>query len=162
MKKLVLSFLTLILLLGCSSKKDEILIYSEDEYYNGVSVSVNNSTDLNKIKKEKNKVNIYFFWGNGCPHCAAEYAFFEKIKKQYGNYFNLYDFETWDNKENVKLLAEFAAALDEQISGVPYTVIGNQSVAGFSQDAEQQILQLIESQSKNSYDIYFDKIKNIR
>lgn len=160
MKKLGLSLLMLILLLGCSTKKDEALIYSDDEYYSNEFISVNNSTDLKQIKKEKNKVNIYFFWGNGCPHCAAEYAFFEKIKKQYGKYFNLYDFETWDNKENAKLLSEFAAALNEQISGVPYTVIGNQSVAGFGQDAEQQILQLIETQSKNSYDIYFDKIKN--
>lgn len=59
--------------------------------------------DLANIVKEDNKVNIYFFWGKGCPHCEQEHEFFENIKEKYGDYYNLYTFETWYNEENAKL-----------------------------------------------------------
>ena len=30
----------------------------------------------------KNNVNIYFFWGEGCPHCSAEKPFLEELNQK--------------------------------------------------------------------------------
>lgn len=115
--------------------------------------------NLKNVVKEDNKVNIYFFLGKGCPHCAEEYEFFKEIKEKYGSYYNLYSFETWYNEENQKLIYTFAKAMGDEAKGVPYTIIGNKSFTGFNEEDKKDLIDAIESQYKNSYDVYFDKIK---
>lgn len=121
--------------------------------------TISKDVQLDSVKREENKVNIYFFWGQGCPHCEKEFQFFEKIKEEYGQYYNLYAYETWKHKENAELLSIFAKAMNDKVTGVPYTIIGNQSFKGFNEQKEKLFLEAIQSQYKNSEDIYFDKIK---
>ena len=115
--------------------------------------------NLDNIEKEDGKVNIYFFWGDGCPHCEHEMEFLESIKEEYGKYYNLYMFETWKDKENAELLSVFANAMNDKVTGVPYTIIGSLSFKGFGESKKNSFLEAIESQSKNNYDVYLDKIK---
>ena len=115
---------------------------------------------MDNIEKEDNKINIYFFWGNGCPHCEEEFKFFESIKEKYGNYYNLYTFETWYNEDNDKLIYTFAEAMDDEVTGVPYTIIGKESFIGFGSSSNKEFIEAIEKQSKNNFDVYFDKIKS--
>ncbi|MFA6272684.1 MAG: hypothetical protein WC693_06380, partial [Patescibacteria group bacterium] len=56
----------------------------------------------NQVRAQEN-INIYFFWGNGCPHCAEEEPFLEQLKAKYPN-IEIRDFEVWYNKDNQKLL----------------------------------------------------------
>lgn len=114
---------------------------------------------LDYVVKEKNKVNIYLFWGSGCPHCKKEFEFFEKIEEQYGKYYNLYTFETWKDKDNENLLKVFASNMEDEVNGVPYTIIGNKSFIGFDEDSKQEMIEAIEEQHKTDFDVYFDKIK---
>ncbi len=114
-------------------------------------------TKLSNVKYDKNKINIYFFWGNGCPHCEKELKFFESIETEYGDYFNLHTFEVWYNKENENLLRNFASKMNDEVKGVPYTIIGKETIEGFSSNHEKRILEAIKSQYKDSYDVYFDK-----
>lgn len=116
--------------------------------------------NLENVVKEDNKVNIYFFWGDGCPHCEQELEFFESIKEKYGAHYNLYTFETWHNKENANLLYTFAENMGDKVTGVPYTIIGNKTFVGFGKNYEKDFIKTIESEVENSYDVYFDKIKN--
>ncbi len=115
--------------------------------------------NLEKVVKEENKVNIYFFYGQGCPHCEEEFEFFESIKEKYANYYNLYSFETWYNEENAKLIYTFADSMGDKIKGVPYTIIGDKSFNGFSEKYKKDFIKAIEEQHKSNYDVYFDKIK---
>lgn len=112
---------------------------------------------IENVVKEDNKVNIYFFWGNGCPHCEEEFEFFESIQDEYKDRYNLYTFETWYNEENAKLMLTFADAMEEEVKGVPFTIIGDKFFKGFSKRIQKDIISAIESQS--NYDVYFDKIK---
>lgn len=112
---------------------------------------------LDNIKYNKDKINIYFFWGDGCPHCEKEFEFFDSIEDEYGDYFVLNTFEVWHNKENEKLLNQFANAMGDEVSGVPYTIIGEKTFSGFSETYEKDILDAIKNQYQNSYDVYFDK-----
>jgi len=120
-------------------------------------IPVKIDTKLSNVKYDKNKINIYFFWGNGCPHCEKELKFFESIETEYGDYFNLHTFEVWYNKENENLLRNFASKMNDEVKGVPYTIIGKETIKGFSSNHEKRILEAIKSQYKDSYDVYFDK-----
>jgi thiol-disulfide isomerase/thioredoxin len=136
---------------------------------NEANVSLNTSTsseenftlieDLEGVVKEDGKVNIYLFWGNGCPHCKKEFDFLESIKDEYGSYFNLYSFEVWYNEENAKILQVFAHYMNDEVTGVPYTIIGNLSFNGFGEQEKKEMMEAIKNQHQNQDDIYFDQIK---
>ena len=113
---------------------------------------------LDNITKKDGKVNIYLFWGDGCPHCKEEKLFLKSIENEYGNLFNVYEFGVWHNEENEKIMKEFGKAMDDNLTGVPYTIIGKESIKGFNDSKKEQILDAIINESKNNYDVYFDKI----
>lgn len=119
-----------------------------------------NTVDVNldNITKEEGKVNIYFFWGDGCPHCESEFAFFDSIESEYGDYYNLYTFETWKNEENAELLKIFSNAMEVESRGVPYTIIGEEVFTGFSESMESDFINAIVEERDKSFDVYFDKI----
>jgi glutaredoxin len=73
----------------------------------------------------KEKVNVYLFWGNGCPHCEIAKFFLKKLSKEYGEYFNLVEKEVWDHPENEELLNKIANHFGKPADTVPYIVIGN-------------------------------------
>ena len=116
-------------------------------------------TALEDIKYDENKVNIYLFWGNGCPHCEDFLDFLEE-NTDYKDLYTLNTFEVWYNQDNYNLMNEFATALDEDVTGVPFIVIGNKSFKGFSSSLEEEILKAIKEGHSNSYDVYFNDIKN--
>ena len=138
---------------------------SNDNTYNILSnyneiVTINlPDTALEDIKYDKNKVNIYLFWGNGCPHCEDFLDFLEE-NTDYKDLYTLNTFEVWYNQDNYNLMNEFATALDEDVTGVPFIVIGNKSFKGFSSSLEEEILNAIKEGHSNSYDVYFNDIKN--
>ena len=119
-----------------------------------------NTVDVNldNITKEEGKVNIYFFWGDGCPHCESEFAFFDSIESEYGDYYNLYTFETWQNEKNAELLKTFSDAMEVESRGVPYTIIGEEVFTGFSESMESDFINAIVEEKDKSFDVYFDKV----
>lgn len=119
-----------------------------------------NTVDVNldNITKEEGKVNIYFFWGDGCPHCEEQFAFFDSIESEYGDLYNLYTFETWKNEKNAELLKIFSDAMEVESRGVPYTIIGEEVFTGFSESMESDFINAIVEEKDKSFDVYFDKI----
>jgi len=77
-----------------------------------------------------NKVNLYFFWANGCPHCSDEKPFLEKLEQKYSG-LTVHSFEVTGNKENVDLLKKVGKELNADVSGVPFTVVGDHYFAGW-------------------------------
>ena len=119
-----------------------------------------NTVDVNldNITKEEGKVNIYFFWGDGCPHGEEQFAFLDSIESEYGDLYNLYTFETWKNEENAELLKIFSNAMEVESRGVPYTIIGEEVFTGFSESMESDFINAIVEERDKSFDVYFDKI----
>lgn len=95
---------------------------------------------------ESNEVNLYFFHGNGCPHCEDAATWFEEIEEEYGQYFNLVSYEVWYDKENSNLMNAVAEVRKETADGVPYIIIGNQSWSGFADDYKEDMLAKIKSE----------------
>jgi len=83
--------------------------------------------------EENNGVVIYFFWGEGCPHCAAEEPFLEKLQEKYSQ-LGVKSFETWYNQENANLFTKMAEAYGTKASGVPTTFIGEKYIVGYGSD----------------------------
>ena len=106
---------------------------------------------------QKKKVNIYLFWGDGCPHCEAELKYLDSIVDKYGKYFNIFALETWHNKDNKKLYKKLAEKMDAEANGVPFTIIGNKTFSGYSEEMNDEIIKAIKSQYKDNYDVYFDE-----
>lgn len=84
------------------------------------------------VKREDNKVNLYLFHGDGCPHCRDERNWLEGIKREYKNKLNVYYFEVWYNADNVKLMDKVKEEFNVKESGVPLTIIGGKYFSGFN------------------------------
>ncbi len=128
-------------------------------FTNSSDLEYNSGNNINKFAKvedityEKNKVNIYLFWGDGCPHCKEEYEYIDSINKKYGKYFNLYGFEVWNNKENAELLNTVTSKLGIKVKGVPFTIIGEKYYSGFSDATKKKIVKAIKSEYNSDFDI---------
>jgi len=81
----------------------------------------------------QDKINLYFFYGNGCPHCAKEEKFLNKLEKERGD-IKIYRYEVWYNRDNAHFLSDLGKKLNLDTSGVPLLVIGNKSIAGYYSD----------------------------
>ncbi|MEM5871320.1 MAG: glutaredoxin domain-containing protein [Candidatus Aenigmatarchaeota archaeon] len=86
----------------------------------------------------KKKVVIYFFYGEGCPHCAKEKQFLENLKANYTEV-EIKTFETWYNEENAKLFVKMAEAYETKAQGVPTTFIGDKYWVGYADYIGTQI-----------------------
>lgn len=85
-------------------------------------------------EKVVNKVNLYFFYSQTCPHCQAEAFFLSHLKQEYKDKIQIYAFEVTENKGNVKLFQKFGQVYQADISGVPMTFIGERYVSGYYND----------------------------
>ena len=110
-----------------------------------------------EVQEEDNRVKIYFFRGEGCPHCADAEEFFNSIEEEYGQYYKILDYETWYNSDNATLLKKVGEARNEEISGVPYILIGDKSWSGyddsFADDIKDTIMSEYEKVVADRYDI---------
>ena len=95
--------------------------------------------------EDSKEVNLYFFRGEGCPHCEEAEQWFQSIEEEYGSYFKVVDYETWYNEDNAALMQKVAEARGETAEGVPYIIIGDKSWSGFTESYEQEILDQIQS-----------------
>ncbi len=110
-----------------------------------------------EVQEEDNRVKIYFFRGDGCPHCADAEEFFNSIEEEYGQYYKILDYETWYNSDNAALLQKVGEARNEEISGVPYILIGDKSWSGYDDSFADDIKDTIKSEYEKAvadrYDI---------
>ena len=92
-------------------------------------------------KKDTKEVNIYFFRGQGCSHCAEAEEWFKSIEEELGDRFKIVDYETWYNEDNAELMKKVAEARgeSEQATGVPYIIVGDKSWIGFADDYKEEI-----------------------
>lgn len=118
----------------------------------------NNDTPAVEVKKDK-KVKVYFFRGEGCPHCEEAETFFQSIQEPYGELYTIVDYETWYNTENADLLQKIGEARGEDIQGVPYIIIGNKSWPGFSNEYDDEIVKTIKSEYEKDPEERYDIIE---
>lgn len=87
----------------------------------------------NIANASEKELNAYLFWAEGCPHCKQEKEWFEDYLKDHKD-INLYKYEIYSSKENAENMVKIQKMLGDEGSGVPYLIIGNNSIIGFSKD----------------------------
>ena len=150
MKSLKIIFILLVALLL------PIVAFAEDE---DTDAATTEDGEVVMAEEGSNEVNVYFFRGEGCSHCAEAEAWFESIEEEYGSKFKIVDYETWYNSENAELMQKVAEARGETAEGVPYIIVGNKSWNGFAQDYADEILAQIESEFETNVDERYDIMK---
>ncbi len=102
------------------------------------------------VKAEE--VNIYLFYGDGCPHCAA---LEEYLNKEYKNDkdLNIYKYEVWFNKDNQKLWKKVQDITGKEAKGVPYFIIGDKLFQGYNETSswEETVDEAIKDVKTNGY-----------
>jgi hypothetical protein len=81
----------------------------------------------------ENQANIYFFWQEGCPHCAAEKIFLANLVQE-NEAIQLMDFGISGNVDNRNLLIKIGQVLETDVSSIPFTIIGNNVFVGYLSD----------------------------
>lgn len=97
---------------------------------------------------ESKEVKLYLFYGDGCGFCQKAKEWFAEIEEDYGDKFEVVQYEVWYNQENSELMNAVASARKETPGGVPYIIVGNQSWDGFSDEYKDSIISKIESEYK--------------
>ena len=103
-----------------------------DKYVDKVSNIVENDV-------ENNKVYLYLFHGQECPHCEEERKWLETIEDKYKDDVRVVYLEVWHSKKNQKYMDQVKQEFKITQDGVPLTIIGNKYYLGFSDTVESQI-----------------------
>lgn len=103
----------------------------------------------------KEKVNVYLFYGDGCPYCESAMEYFDGMDDEYKDKMELVKYEVWNDQDNAALLESVGTELGEEISGVPFIVIGDKTFAGYSEEFNKDIEKAIDKfyEEDNAYDV---------
>ena len=85
-----------------------------------------------EVRAQERDVTVYVFHSESCPHCRAELAFLEELQRE-DSLLDVSLFEV-SEKESVDLLKEVSSKLGINVTGVPFTVIGETNFVGYSTD----------------------------
>jgi glutaredoxin-related protein len=138
------------------------LLFSQNTKITQIARAEENTTPI-----IEQKTDLYFFWQNGCPHCAEEEKFLDKMETKYPE-LEVHRLEITSsavnpkaNKENRELLTKIGSKLKIQIAGVPFTLIGKEYVSGF--DNENGIGKTIESKIQKAIDSeYYNLVSEMK
>lgn len=110
-------------------------------------------------KANEKVINIHLFYGNGCPHCAAEEEFLSDYLKDRTDV-KLYKYEIWYDSHNQELLSKVQKEMGTtNKNGVPFTVIGKKTIVGYADGVtDEQIKDTINYYLNNDYRDYAGEI----
>lgn len=75
------------------------------------------------------KVNVYAFVGNGCPHCAELEEYLDDVKDKFN--INVIYYEVWYNKINAEVL-DVVQKHYKVAESVPFMIIGEENFQGYA------------------------------
>ena len=82
-------------------------------------------------------LNLYLFYGDGCPHCREMHEYLDEYLDGKEN-LKLYEYEIYKNKDNANKLRDIIDILDTKESGVPFLIIGNNVITGYAENVTDE------------------------
>ena len=115
---------------------------------------------------EEKEINMYLFYGDGCPHCAELEAYLTPYLKKHKNV-HLYKYEVWYNEENANKYVEVHELLNDGSSGIPYLVIGNTTLVGWNREStpdrvENTVKYYMQTKYKDNVGIYLGVVEDTK
>lgn len=81
-------------------------------------------------QEEGDKIRLYFFWSQTCPHCRKAKPFVEKLAQTY-DWLEVQSHEISENPENAKLFWNLTEQIGEKVTGVPAFLYCGKMHVGF-------------------------------
>ncbi len=99
------------------------------------------------------KLKVYLFTAEGCPHCAEEKKYFAQLlaDEPYQSQVELATYEVTTSRVNLDILRAVAKRLNFSVQSVPVTVIGDNYYIGFDNPQGRGVI------LKNTIDDYLAK-----
>lgn len=117
---------------------------------NSSSPDLNSSDDMaGGGTCSSNIVNLHFFYGAGCPHCARVEPFIKQMEETYKDKIKVHYHEIYHNYDNYKFFMESTAKFDIEKPGVPLVIIGKAYFMGDTAILDSLEKEIIECQSKD-------------
>ena len=85
---------------------------------------------------------LYFFYGDGCPHCAKEKVFLTEMEDKYED-LTIKRYEVFGSSENSQLMETYKQKLDVSGKGVPFTVVGEDYLYGYMESYNEKLENMI-------------------
>ena len=105
---------------------------------------------ISNIKAEENLVNLYLFYSNTCSHCEAEMKLLDELQEDYDN-LRIYKYEISEDKNSL-LLSKVSEMFNTNVTGVPFTIIGEKTFFGYSEEnSKKKFVGTIEYYSSHGY-----------
>ena len=98
----------------------------------GVSAAAVEESCPTSTCPEDNEYCIFYFYGQGCPHCAEVSPVINSLAEKYPN-FTLHKLEIYFNESNKVLFDDFVARYKVERAGVPAVFIGSDALLGTEQ-----------------------------
>lgn len=96
------------------------------------------------------EVTIHLFYSKTCPHCSDEKEFLEEYKLENSNV-QVVLYEVTENEYNSNLLDMVKKSLNCSNNYVPYTVIGDIGLTGYSESIKSQIIHFAQKYQTEEY-----------
>ena len=138
-KEIIIGALVLVILLGITYLATQMATSQQP------ATSSTNTTALADAKKKFNKNAFYYFWGDGCPHCAELNKWLGE--QSWGKTVKVTKLEVWKNTDNAALMQVAAdiCKLQPEGMGVPFVYYKGQCSTG-TPDAEAVFMQAAKDQ----------------
>lgn len=94
--------------------------------------------DLSMIERADDKIDVLYFWTEGCPFCDDMSAFFEEFEERNPGVLNLQTFEI-SNDEELALFFAVGDAYNDDSLGVPKVFFGDNVFVGASEEVLEDI-----------------------
>lgn len=111
-----------------------------------ITVDAKKTTTATEVKGEP--ITFYEFYGSTCPHCQELNEWIDSTlakDKDYKDKYKLVRYEVWQDQTNSQLMQDVGAYLGIEVRGVPFMVIGKETLSGFSPtNSPDQIKKLID------------------
>lgn len=86
---------------------------------------------------QEDRIEAYFFYSNGCPHCRAEEAFLDKIEGKYPQMeLKRYEISSAENRDLYNQIGKKYGAPEQflSVTSIPLTIIGEKYFLGYRDD----------------------------
>lgn len=96
----------------------------------GIFLAALAALTLNLAHAQAHDVDLYFFYGDGCPYCDAQKTFLLELQEAVPSVI-VHAFEVYSDTGNQRLLSGLAQNHGRDVRGVPATFIGQNVLIGF-------------------------------
>lgn len=90
------------------------------------------------IALDNNSLDIYFFYGQGCPHCAKADIFLDEMEEKYSS-INVNKYETYFDEQGRNLFINMSNQYGKEIQGVPTIFFKDKVFVGFDKGVSKNI-----------------------